>query len=44
MVKYGEFYEKVIVDQENQAWLAKFEADPSAELIEAGIASDLTLP
>ncbi len=44
MVKYGEFAEKLNVDQEWQAYFAKFWSDPSVELVEQGLASDVTLP
>ncbi len=44
MVKYGEFAEKLTVDQEWQAYFAKFWSDPSVELVEQGLASDVTLP
>ncbi len=44
MVKYGEFVEKLNVDQEWQAFGAKLGADSPVELVEQGLANDLTLP
>ncbi len=43
MVKYGEFAVKLETDQEWQALGAKIGEAP-AELVEQGLASDLTLP
>ena len=44
MVKLGEFTEKSNADQENQAFMAKMGANGPAEVVEHGLASDLTLP
>ena len=44
MVKLGEFVEKSNADQENQAFFAKVGADSPVEIVEQGLASDLTLP
>ncbi len=44
MVKYGEFAVKLNADQEFQAFMAKMGADPAFEIVEWGIANDLTLP
>ncbi len=44
MVKYGEFAEKLNVDQEWQAFVAKVGADPPFEIVESSIESDVTLP
>ncbi len=44
MVKYGEFAVKLETDQEWQAFWAKAGADPAAEIVESGLANDLTLP
>ncbi len=44
MIKLGEFVEKLNVDQEWQAFGAKLGSDPPVELVEQGLASDLTLP
>ncbi len=44
MLKYGEFVVKGTADQESQAFLAKVYADAPAEIVESGLASDLTLP
>lgn len=44
MVKYGEFVEKLNSDAEWQTLWTAAQSNPSAELVEQGIAQDLPLP